>query len=124
MPDTLPLVAVVDDDESIRVSTSSLLRSHGYSVRTFSAADEFLCSDEASLFACVISDIQMPGTDGLGLAQAYRTAGGAAPIIFITAFYDAKIAARARAAGVADILNKPFDPQALVEAIVRALKNP
>lgn len=66
---------------------------------------------------CIVSDIQMPGKDGFGLAKAYHDGGGHSQIIFITAFYNGDVAARARAAGVSVILKKPFDGQPLVEAI-------
>lgn len=115
-----PLVAVIDDDESIRNSLSSLLRSHGFAVQTYQTADDFLCSFATESACCIVSDIQMPGKDGFGLAKAYHDGGGHSQIIFITAFYDKDIAARARAVGVSVILNKPFDAQPLVAAISAA----
>lgn len=111
------LVAVIDDDESIRDSLSSLLRSHGFAVQTFKTADDFLSSAAVEAACCIVSDIQMPGKDGFGLAEAYHDRGGRSQIIFITAFYDKDLSARARAAGVSVILKKPFDGQPLVEAI-------
>lgn len=120
MRDLAPLVAVVDDDESVRISISSLLRSYGYEVRTFPAADDFLNFDAAANWTCIVCDIHMPSMDGFDLASAYKDAGGLSPIIFITAFYDDKVAARARAAGAQAIMRKPFDCQAFVDAIGKA----
>ena len=111
------LVAVIDDDESIRNSLSSLLRSHGFAVQIFQTTDDFLGASAVETACCIVSDIQMPGKDGFGLAESYRDRGGQSQIIFITAFYDEAVAARARAVGVNVILKKPFEGQPLVDAI-------
>lgn len=121
MSDSTKLVAVIDDDESMRASTSSLLRSYGYTVRTFAGAAEFLQSDASTSSVCVISDIHMPEVDGFGLAKAYLERGGKAPVIFVTAFYDEKVASQAATLG-APVLKKPFEAEALVDAIEKARK--
>jgi FixJ family two-component response regulator len=118
----LPLVAIIDDDESVRVTTDSLVRSLGYIVHTFASAEEFLRSNHLDDFACVMTDVQMPGMNGVRLqdhlrAQEYRT-----PFIFFTAFPDEKTRAQALAAGAICYLTKPFDGDKLIKCLQAALK--
>src|SRR5260370_19706100 len=84
----LPLIAIIDDDESVRVTTDSLVRSLGYVVRTFASAEEFLGSERVDDFACVITDVQMPGMSGVQLQDHLRAQGSRVPFIFFTAFPD------------------------------------
>src|SRR3954468_10884582 len=81
-----PVISIVDDDDYMRVATEGLLRSLGYKAHGFAGAEEFLNSGMVEACACVISDIQMPGTDGLALLAKLRAKGHKVPIIFITAF--------------------------------------
>ncbi|MEE2692623.1 MAG: response regulator [Pseudomonadota bacterium] len=119
MPDTV-VISVVDDDDSMRSSTEGLLRSFGFRVLTFYSAEEFLASDAGLKSDCVVSDIQMPGLGGFGLAERL-SAGGGPPVILMTAFDTEKAASQAKKAGVRDFLRKPFTAQTLVAAIARAL---
>ncbi|SAL62030.1 chemotaxis protein CheY [Caballeronia choica] len=114
---TRPLVSVIDDDESVRVATSSLLRSLGWEVCLYPSAESFLesgCLDEV---ACVISDIQMPGMTGLQLQQRLREIGHALPIIFITAFASETARRHALDAGALCFLSKPVDGAAVAECM-------
>lgn len=119
---TLPLVAIVDDDESVRATTDSLVRSLGCIVHTFSSAEEFLRSDRVDDFACVITDVQMPGMSGVQLQDHMRDEGSRVPIIFFTAFPDEKTRAQALAAGATCYLTKPCDGDSLIRCLEAALK--
>lgn len=111
-PDTAPVIAVVDDDEDVRTAMGDLLMSLGYSARMFETADAFLLSDRQPHISCVISDVQMPGTNGLQLARLMRRAK--VPIILITAFPTPEIERQAEGAKVRKLLVKPFDSRDLI----------
>jgi len=111
------LVAIVDDDGSVRSALLGLLKSAGLPARAFASAEEFLESDVQGKTACLVVDIRMPGMSGLDL-QARLNAGGAGiPLIFITAHGDAETHLRALRAGAVQIFQKPFDDEALLETI-------
>lgn len=116
------MVAVIDDDESVRKALASLLRSLGITVATFGAASEFLDSPRRAEMACLIVDVQMPGIDGLELQERLIALGQRIPIIFITAYPDAKLRDRALAAGAAAFLGKPFAAQELIRCTEDALR--
>jgi FixJ family two-component response regulator len=120
----LILVAIIDDDASVRATTDSLVRSLGYVVHTFASAEAFLQSGRLDDFACVIADVQMPGMSGVQLQDHLRAEGCGVPFIFFTAFPDQKTRARALAAGAVCYLTKPFDGGALVQCLQDALKTP
>jgi FixJ family two-component response regulator len=116
-----PLICVVDDDEAVRTGTESLVRSMGYKVEAFASAREFLQSGKAAESACVVTDVQMPGMNGLELQSALRRDGLATPVIFITAFPDASVRERALGDGASCFLTKPFEIDSLVECIERVI---
>lgn len=116
------VIAVVDDDELLRDAIRRLLRSHGYAVRTFASAEDFLKSAVADTASVIISDIQLPAMDGLALQAKLRAKGSKVPIIFMTAYPNAAVEARAKAAGAAGVFHKPFDSEALIACINNALK--
>jgi FixJ family two-component response regulator len=116
-----PLVAVVDDDESVRESLPDLLRELGFSARAFSSAAEFLRSDAVRKSKCLVLDIAMPDMNGLDLQQELARRGLAIPIIFITARKDEDIRTRAFAQGAAGFLYKPFSDIALQQALREAV---
>lgn len=116
-----PLISVVDDDASIRVSLEGLIRSLGYRVACFDCASEFLESDARAGTACVISDVQMPGMTGLELIQALGAETGAPPVILMSAFADEGARARAQQAGAVCFLKKPFSGDSLIGCLDRAL---
>jgi len=117
-----PLVSVVDDDESVRESLPDLLRELGYSVRTFSSAEEFLASDCVGETRCLILDIAMPGMTGPGLQQELTVRGQQIPIVFITAQADKTVRPRALEQGAVECLFKPFSDTALSEALNAAFR--
>ena len=118
----IPLVAIIDDDESVRATTDSLVRSLGYVVHTFATAEEFLHSDRRNDFACVIADVQMPGMSGVQLQDHLRAQGYPVPFIFFTAFPDEKTRTQALAAGAICYLTKPFDGDSLIQSLQGALE--
>jgi len=119
---TFPVISVIDDDESIRVATKNLVRSLGFNVRTFASAEDFLLSDCLRGTSCVISDVQMPGLNGVELQSLLKARGHHIPIIFITAFPEERIRSRALRSGAVGFISKPFHAQALIECIETALK--
>jgi FixJ family two-component response regulator len=118
---TLSVISVIDDDASVRAATNNLLSSHGYPVHTFASAEEFLQSADLDGSSCVIADVQMPAMSGLDLLTHMRTHGYKAPFIFITAFPEASVRARALKAGAIGFLAKPFAAPELINCIETAL---
>lgn len=116
-----PLVAIVDDDESIRNATRDLLRAVGFSTATFEDAESFLGSTSRASAACVVADIRMPGMTGLELYQALVASGDGIPTVIITAHPEDATRSRAREAGITCYLSKPFAPDELVECVREAL---
>jgi FixJ family two-component response regulator len=119
----VPVISIIDDDESVRAATRSLVRSLGFTAFTFASAEDFLQSPRASDSSCVITDVQMPGLSGVELQSRLLAQGQRIPIIFITAFPDKSIEARAMKAGAICFLSKPFEGSTLIKCLDRALKN-
>jgi FixJ family two-component response regulator len=117
-----PLIAVVDDDSSLRESTQLLLRSAGYRAEVFASAREFLGSPRIDETACLMLDVRMPAMDGLELQRFLNEAQRRIPIIFITAHATENAEQRARKAGAVDFLRKPVNEEKLLSAIQTALK--
>lgn len=118
----LPLVSIVDDDESIRESLADLLKQCGFASRTFSSAEQFLSSDSADETSCLILDIAMPGMGGPDLYRELLRRGKKIPVIFVTGQEDQTIRTRLLQQGAAGVLFKPFSDAALEAAIKTALK--
>ena len=118
---TLSVISVIDDDASVRAAANNLLSSHGYLVHAFASAEEFLQSARLDDSSCVIADVQMPAMSGLDLLTHMRAKGYALPFIFITAFPEENVRARALKAGAICFLAKPFAGPALINCIETAL---
>jgi FixJ family two-component response regulator len=118
----VPVVSIVDDDESVREATTGLVRSFGYVAATFASAEEFLQSDVRDT-SCLISDVQMSGLSGVELQDRLNAAGHRVPIIFITAFPEERIRSRVLKAGACSFLTKPFSDDSLIECLDMALKS-
>lgn len=118
---TLSVISVIDDDASVRAATDNLLSSHGYQVHTFASAVDFLKSARLGNSSCVVADVQMPVMSGLDLLTHMRTLGNNAPFVFITAFPDDSVRARALKAGAICFLAKPFAGPVLINCIENAL---
>jgi FixJ family two-component response regulator len=118
----LVLVYVVDDDASICSSLSSLLRSEGFQVRTFTSPDGFLNSEMPDVPSCLILDVRLQGASGLTLQQETIRERIRLPIIFLTAHGDIAMSVQAMKAGAFDFLTKPFRDQDLLDTVAAALK--
>jgi FixJ family two-component response regulator len=119
---TRSIISVIDDDASVRAATNNLLRSHGYTVHTFASAEEFLRSAHLNDTSCVIADVQMPVMSGVELLTLVRAQGSRVPFIFITAFPEESVRARALKAGAIGFLAKPFAGPTLVNCLATALE--
>jgi FixJ family two-component response regulator len=117
----VPVIAIVDDDDSFRRATTSFVRSLGYGTAAFDSAEAFLKSDRVSDTDCLITDVQMPGMTGIELQGRLIAQGHSVPIIFITAFPEMKARAQALAAGAVGFLAKPFDDRNLISCLNEAL---
>ena len=117
------VISIVDDNESARESTRSLIRSLGHLAFTFSSAEEFLNSDSVRKTSCLITDIQMPGMSGIELQRRLIAEGIRIPIIFITGFPETSLRARVLEAGAVGFLSKPFEESSLIGCLDAALKN-
>ena len=116
-----PIIHVVDDDRSFRTAVTRLLRAAKYEVRGYASAAEFLNSDPCSEPACILLDLQMPGSSGLDLQQTLARMEERLPIIFLTGYGDIPASVRAMKAGAVDFLTKPVRREALLSAVKNAL---
>ncbi len=117
----VPLIAIVDDDDSLRNSLDNLLRSVGFRAQGFSSAEAFLHANQAPETACLILDVRLPGMNGLELQRQMGAANWCIPIIFVTAYADDDVRVRALEAGAVDFLSKPCREEDLLKAIEAAL---
>lgn len=113
-------IAIVDDDESVRVALRSLLRSYGYSAHAYDSAGALLANEELDSHHCVITDLQMPGMSGIELLEHLRRAGNALPLILMTAFPEVTLRKRALSGGASCFLSKPFEANALLRCLRQA----
>lgn len=116
------LVSIIDDDKDVRMALGALLSSIGYDVQCFESAEAFLAAPSVDDSGCVVSDLQMSGMNGVELARRLRAQGLQAPIILISAFCTDAIRAQAARTGVHCLLEKPFDPETLLEEIEAATR--
>jgi FixJ family two-component response regulator len=121
LPNT-PLIAIVDDDQSVREALTSLVRSLGYNAAAFASAEDLLKSRRCRSVSCIIADVQMPGMSGLELYQRLLASRRPIPTILITAYPDDGARERALSAGVIGYLSKPFDEDDLI-ACIRSARN-
>jgi len=110
-------VSVVDDDEAVRESLESLLKSMGYRVNTFAAAEQFLQLDDTSATDCLILDVRLGGMSGPDLQRELIARSRTVPIVFITAHGDEMTRARVMADGAVECLVKPFSAEVLLAAV-------
>jgi FixJ family two-component response regulator len=120
---TAKVVAIVDDDDSIRSALQGMLKAVGYPAQAFASAEEFLKSGQQRQTSCLIADIRMPGMSGLDLQAHLNAERCKIPIIFITAHGDAKMRIQALRAGAVEFLSKPFDEEVLLESVRAALES-
>jgi FixJ family two-component response regulator len=116
------LVAIIDDDESVRRALARLVRAAGHEVTAFASATEFLASPGTEAAACVVSDLRMPEVNGLQLQEALRSKIPSVSMVFITGHGDIPATVSAMKAGAVDFLEKPVKGSVLLEAIGRAIE--
>ena len=112
-----PTVSIIDDNESVRVATSSLVRSLGWDARLFESAEQFIESGNARDVTCIISDVRMQGMSGIDMYRQLLCRGTCAPIIFISAFASEKVRKQAFDAGAVCVLSKPVDATAVTRCL-------
>ena len=120
--ETAALVAIVDDDESVRIALEELMKAVGLSAQTFASAEEFWSSGQQRQTACLIADVRMPGISGLELQSKLKAAHCRIPIIFITAHGDMNMRLQALREGAVEFLQKPFDDDVLLQHVRAALQ--
>jgi FixJ family two-component response regulator len=115
------LIAIVDDDESVREALWGLVRSVGFAASAYASAEEFVNSGQADCADCLILDVRMPGMSGIELQRVLVAGHCEIPLIFITAYEDEGMRAQALKNGAQAVLIKPFSEEALLDAIQAAL---
>ena len=118
-----PTICIVDDDDDVRESISSFFRSVGLQVEGFGAAESFLDSPTVTRVGCLITDLHMPGMDGLGLHRELIRRGVASPVIVMTAYATPEARAEAQGLGAAGFVDKPVDPELLLHDVETILNN-
>jgi FixJ family two-component response regulator len=116
-----PVIAVVDDDWRVRESLASLIESAGFTARVYPLANDLLRGNLLAGTSCLITDVRMPGMDGLELQRSVRLERPELPVIFITAHHDDEVERCALAQGAAFFIRKPFDAEELLRAVKTAL---
>ena len=116
------VIAIVDDDRSVREGLSSLIRSAGLQVETFASAQEFLARPRTEAPSCLILDLQLPGLNGLDLQKRMAEAELEIPIVFLTGHGNIPASVQAMKAGAVEFLTKPFDEHDLLQAIQEAIE--
>jgi len=117
-----PVIAIVDDDPSVRDGLESLIRSAGWRVQMFSSAQEFLARPRTEAPNCLILDLQLPGLSGLDLQKRMAEAGLEIPIVFLSGHGNIPATVQAMKAGAVEFLTKPFDDEELLHAIREAIE--
>jgi FixJ family two-component response regulator len=115
------VVSIIDDDISVRVAVADIVRSMDLTASTFASGQDFLSSNNLADTACIVADVQMPGIGGIELQQTLAAKELKIPMIFITAYPDERIRAKAFDRGAICFLNKPFGGSTIIECIERAL---
>jgi len=119
-----PVIVTVDDDFRVRESIESLFESAGYKAVLFASGDEFLRSGMLASAACLITDVRMPGVDGIELQRRIRQTNPVLPVIFISAHVSAETRQLALDGGAIEFLYKPFDAAELLRVVQAALIRP
>ena len=119
LPDTI--ISIVDDDASFRETTRCLVKLLGYATAAFASAEDFLKSERLRDSSCLITDVQMPGMDGVELQGRLIADGHSLPVIFMTAFPEPTVGARVLKKGACGYLSKPLDEERLLDCLAKAL---
>jgi len=122
MPQPNAVIAIVDDDPSVREGLRSLIRSTGFQVETFESAHDFLARPDTQAPSCLVLDLQLPGLSGLDLQKRMAEVGLEIPIVFLTGHGNIPTSVQAMKAGAVEFLTKPFDDEELLRAIQEAIE--
>jgi FixJ family two-component response regulator len=120
-PEEAPVIAIVDDDASVRPSTLRLIRSFGYRAEAFGSGEEFLSSPRAAEMACLVLDVRMPGMDGLEVQRRLAEKGARIPIVFLTGRATDDEERRARLGGAVEFLRKPVGRDTLLDVLQKVM---
>lgn len=123
MKDVQPVVAVIDDDLSIREALRGLLETAALAVELYASPREYLQRKQIDAPGCIILDVRLPGSSGLDFQRGLARAGDPTPIIILTGHADIAMAVHAMKAGAVEFLTKPYRDQALLEAVLQAIEN-
>jgi FixJ family two-component response regulator len=115
------MISIIDDDRIVRESTADLISSLGHEALIFGSGEQFLASGCVKDTACIITDVHMPGLNGLDLQSRLLAEGHRTPVIFITAYPKHSARSRALTAGAVAFLSKPFEASALISSLETAL---
>ncbi|MDG4875316.1 response regulator FixJ [Mesorhizobium sp. WSM4935] len=115
------VVHVVDDDVDVRKSLGFLLATADFAVRLYESATAFLATEPKLVEGCIVTDVRMPGIDGIEFLRQLKSRGLEVPVIVITGHADVALAVQAMKEGAADFIEKPFDDQVLIDGIRNAL---
>jgi FixJ family two-component response regulator len=121
-PESMPVVHIIDDDESVRLMLDSLLRSVRLNVRTYSSTQEFLKAESLGTPGCIVLDIRLPGISGLDFQEQLEGLGIGLPVVLMTGHGDIPMSVRGMKAGAVDFLPKPFRDQDMIEAVAAAIE--
>jgi FixJ family two-component response regulator len=122
MPESKPVVFLLDDDRAVLSGLAKLLRLQGFSVQSFTSAGAFLEQHDPTLAGCLVCDVRMPGMSGLELQSALAARGCPRATIFITGFGDIRDSVRAMKAGAVTFLPKPVRRGELLTAVAEAIQ--
>ena len=114
-------IYIVDDDDSVCRAVSVLLRSHGFTVESFTRSADFLSCKRPNVPSCLLLDVQLPDINGLDLQETMGRRGIATPVIFITGYGDIPMSVKGMKAGAVDFLPKPFTKEKLLDAVAHAV---
>ena len=117
-----PTIFVVDDEPAVRTSIWMMLERTGYSIKLFDSGQAFLDQFETTHAGCLISDVRMPGMDGMQLLDQLKSLGANLPIVLLSAHGDIAMAVRAMKIGAMDFLEKPIDPHLLRQKVAEAVR--
>jgi FixJ family two-component response regulator len=116
------MVFVIDDDTDVRTAVTRLLSAAGFTVQPYASAEEFLEHEPDDRPGCIVSDLRLPGRDGLDLFAILHASGRFIPMVFISAFADVPSSVHAMKSGAVDFLIKPVSEEALLQSVSRALE--
>ncbi|WP_027135459.1 response regulator transcription factor [Geminicoccus roseus] len=117
-----PVIAIIDDDASVRAAMGGLIRSLGFDCRLFASAEEFLATARPEDMDCLVMDVQMPGMSGLELQRHLQARHVTVPVVIITAYPEPQIREQALRAGAIGFLAKPFPAEAMIDCLEQALR--